>query len=584
MKYKKSLLTGILLVGFLIATFSSPLELGNASNTRELNETRSTVENYVVESAHPYTNNFDYTWTITKPGATQIRVHFTKIDTERRYDYVYVYDYQGSQLHRLTGLYSSGGWSSWSYGDNIKVRLDTDYSVTDWGFAIDQIEYEGGGSDTTPPTISITSPSNGATISGTNTIQTSASDNVGVTEVRFYIDGSYVGVDSSSPFSYSWDTTSSSDGAHSIEAVAYDAAGNTGNDDISVTVDNSGSGGDNVLTSGQTVYSSLGAVGETEMWTIDVGSDGTSMHGVLNCGSADFDLYGRLGAEPTTSTYDWRGYTSGGEDVTFNSPGAGTWYIMVRSYSGTGAYDLTVTINYGSGGSWGTGGKYAIIVGISDYAYISDLNYCDEDATDWYNQLTPMGYECHIYGDGHTSDYPRHDGTATEATVRSAMQELAAHAQTGDIVAFITSGHGDGNGAGSSYLCMYDCSGSAGCYYDTELAADIGLFDSGVKSFVFIDHCYSGGMGPELMVLSNSQYIYCTTTCTEDGYGYDSGANQNGMWTYYFLDYSWQSYYGGTTSQSMESIFSYAHNNYPYGGGDEPMEFDGNSGSSFSLG
>jgi hypothetical protein len=62
---------------------------------------------------------------------------------------------------------------------------------------------------------------------------------------------------------------------------------------------------------------------------------------------------------------------------------------MVDYYSGDADYTLTVTITYGGGGSgsWGTGGKYAIIVGISDYASISDLSYCDEDATDWYNFL-----------------------------------------------------------------------------------------------------------------------------------------------------------------------------------------------------
>jgi hypothetical protein len=256
---------------------------------------------------------------------------------------------------------------------------------------------------------------------------------------------------------------------------------------------------------------------------------------------------------------------------------------MVDYWSGDADYTLTATITYGGSGSWGTGGKYAIIVGISDYQSISDLSYCDEDATDWYNQLNAMGYECHVYGDGHTSNYPRYDGTATEATVRAAVQELANHAQAGDQVCFITSGHGSGNGAGSSYLCMYDCSGSAGCYYDTELAADVGGFASGVDIFVFIDHCYSGGMGPELMALSNSQYIYCATTCTEDGYGWDDPTHQNGMWTYWFLDASWQNQYSNNPGQSMESVFTWAHDNYPKSGGDEPQEFDGNTGSVFTL-
>jgi hypothetical protein len=577
MKYAKGILAISLLFVFLMSGITV-IAAANPTNEPVARTTRGTVVYQTIESAHPYSNNFDYTWTINQPGATEMRCHFTRIETERRYDYLYIYDGDWNRIYSLTGTYSSGGTTQWIDGDTIYVRLVTDYSVTKWGFKIDWYEYEGGTADTTPPSVSITNPSNGATVSGTVSFTASASDNVGVTKVEFYVDNVLKYTDTGSPYSWSWDTTGYSDGTHSLKAIAYDAAGNTDTDTISVTVDNSGGGG-NELTSGETVYSSLSGTGDTEMWTIEVDADAETMHSVLNCGSQDFDLYGRLGAEPTTSTYDWRGYTYGGEDVTYNLPGEGTWYIMVRSYSGSGSYDLTVTITYGGGGGgdWGTGGKYAIIVGISDYASISDLSYCDEDATDWYNQLNSMGWECHVYGDGHTSNYPRHDGYATEANVRAAIQDLADHAQAGDQVCFITSGHGSGNGYGSSYLCMYDCSGSQGCYYDTELAADIGGFASGIDIFVFIDHCYSGGMGPELMSLSISQYIYCATTCTEDGYGWDDPTHQNGMWTYYFLDYSWQSHFGNNPNQSMESIFDYAHDNYPKSGGDEPQEFDGSS-------
>src|SRR5206468_6392864 len=43
-------------------------------------------------------------------------------------------------------------------------------------------------SDTTPPSTSITAPANGATVSGTTSVTASASDNVGVTKVEFYLD------------------------------------------------------------------------------------------------------------------------------------------------------------------------------------------------------------------------------------------------------------------------------------------------------------------------------------------------------------------------------------------------------------
>jgi hypothetical protein len=261
---------------------------------------------------------------------------------------------------------------------------------------------------------------------------------------------------------------------------------------------------------------------------------------------------------------------------------------MVDYYSGSGPYTLLVTVTYGGGGGgdWGTGGKYAIIVGISNYQSISDLSYCDEDARDWYNFLAGKGYECHVYYDGsYTSNSftsipsTAKKGYATESTVRAAIQGLAAHAVSGDTVVFATSGHGSGTGTGSSYLCMYDCSGSAGCYYDTELAADFNLYASGVKTFIFVDHCYSGGLGPEIMALSNKANIYMTTTCTQNGYGYDDPTHLNGAWTYYFLE----NYLVGHPTASMETCFDNAAAVYPYSGGDAPMEFDGSTTTSFYL-
>jgi hypothetical protein len=430
--------------------------------------------------------------------------------------------------------------------------------------------------DTTPPTVSISNPSNGATVSGTVTISFTASDANGIASRAIKIDG----VTKSTGSSYSWDTTAYSNGAHTIRCEATDPSSNTGYDQHTVTVSNTVVDDGGPLTDGVGASGHMNEADGADMWYIDVGANAQSMRVVLTQASGDFDTFGKFGSQPTTSNYDWRGYTSGGEDNTIPSPQEGRHYIMVDWWSGDADYTLTATITYGgSGGGWGTGGKYAIIIGISDYQSISDLSYCDEDATDWYNFLNGQGWECHIYGDGHTSNYPVYTDTAYEATVRSAVQELANHAQSGDQVAFITSGHGSGNGAGSSYLCMYDCSGSAGCYYDTELAADIGGFASGIDIFVFIDHCYSGGMGPELMALSINDYIYCTTTCTEDGYGYDDPTHQNGAWTYEFLE----KYLAGNPGWSMEYTYDQASATYPHSGGDACMEFDGDTGSSFYL-
>jgi len=430
--------------------------------------------------------------------------------------------------------------------------------------------------DTTAPTVSISSPASGATVSGTVTISFSASDANGISSRAIKIDGTTKSTSSS----YSWDTTAYSNAVHTIVCTATDPSGNTGSATRSVTVSNTVAVDDGgALTDGVAASGHMDSADGADMYWIDVDANAVSMRVLLTQSSGDFDTYGRFGAQPTTSTYDWRGYTSGGEDNTVTNPAEGRHYIMVDYYSGDADYTLTVTITYGSGGgsgSWGTGGKYAIIVGISDYASINDLSYCDEDATDWYNFLVGRGYECHVYGDGHTSNFPRHDGYAYESTVRAAITELAAHAVSGDEVVFATSGHGSGDGNGNSYLCMYDCSGSSGCYYDYELASDFSSFNTGVNIMIFVDHCYSGGLGPEIMNLS--QKIYMTTTCTEDGYGYDEASHSNGAWTYEFLEKYWV----GSPTASAESIYDQASATYPHTGGDACMEFDGNGGTFYA--
>src|SRR5262249_18613675 len=78
--------------------------------------------------------------------------------------------------------------------------------------------------DTTAPTVSLTSPTAGATVSGTITVSANASDNVGVVGVQFKLDGANLGAeDTASPYSVTWNTTTVTNGSHTLTAVARDA-------------------------------------------------------------------------------------------------------------------------------------------------------------------------------------------------------------------------------------------------------------------------------------------------------------------------------------------------------------------------
>ncbi|MBI4057690.1 MAG: hypothetical protein HY399_09105, partial [Elusimicrobia bacterium] len=93
--------------------------------------------------------------------------------------------------------------------------------------------------DTTAPTISITSPANGATVSGTISVLGTASDNVGVSQVQVQVDGGTPqNASGTTNWSFSYNTSSLSNGSHTLSANARDAAGNNSSVSITVTVNN----------------------------------------------------------------------------------------------------------------------------------------------------------------------------------------------------------------------------------------------------------------------------------------------------------------------------------------------------------
>jgi len=83
--------------------------------------------------------------------------------------------------------------------------------------------------DTTPPSTSVTNPSNGSSIAGTRSVNVSvfSSDNVGVTKAELYINGRLVATSSSGSFVYKWNTSKLARGTYQLQSKAFDASGNT---------------------------------------------------------------------------------------------------------------------------------------------------------------------------------------------------------------------------------------------------------------------------------------------------------------------------------------------------------------------
>ncbi len=94
--------------------------------------------------------------------------------------------------------------------------------------------------DNSAPTVSVSQPAPGSAVAGAQQVTAAASDDVGVAGVQFRLDGAVLGAeDTVSPYAVSWDTTTATNGSHTLTAVARDTAGNvTTSSSVTVTVDN----------------------------------------------------------------------------------------------------------------------------------------------------------------------------------------------------------------------------------------------------------------------------------------------------------------------------------------------------------
>lgn len=92
--------------------------------------------------------------------------------------------------------------------------------------------------DTLAPTLTVTSPAEGAAVSGTVLVTATATDNVGVNRMEFSIDDVYKQTVFTAPFTYSWNTAGLTPGSHRITVVVYDARWNATIVNRTVTVSN----------------------------------------------------------------------------------------------------------------------------------------------------------------------------------------------------------------------------------------------------------------------------------------------------------------------------------------------------------
>ncbi len=200
---------------------------------------------------------------------------------------------------------------------------------------------------------------------------------------------------------------------------------------------------------------------------------------------------------------------------------AGTYTVTLTVYYGELSDSAVATISVGTA-STTTINKYAVVVGISDYDEIRDLNFCDEDAESWRDYLTEQGYTVHTLIDSQAS----RQAILDEIAWMESMEDENSYC------VFTFSGHGGyDDWLRTSYICCWDGSTSdlTGHITDTQLAEAFADFES-EHVFIFFDSCHSGGMDS---VTGTGRYV--SQTCAEDEYGWDEERYSHGRWVYWFL-------------------------------------------------
>jgi len=235
--------------------------------------------------------------------------------------------------------------------------------------------------DPTPPTVSMTAPANGATVSGTTvTVAATASDNIGVAGVQFELDGANLGAEvTASPYSVGWDSTTASNGSHMLEAVARDAAGNT-TTALSVTVTVS-----NPPAISAVKATSINTTSALILWTTSTASNSQVNYGLTSAyGQATVpdptlvSLHTQTvaGLSPSTLYHfqvvstDTSGLTAASSDFTFTTTSGQPTFALSGSVSASGAGATVSLTGASSATALADGSGMYAFVGLSTGTYV----------------------------------------------------------------------------------------------------------------------------------------------------------------------------------------------------------------------
>jgi len=163
----------------------------------------------------------------------------------------------------------------------------------------------------TPPDIQISAPGTGSDVSGTTTLSANASDDQGIQNLAFYVDDKPVGTDTSAPYSLSWNSTTASEGTHTLTVLATDLNGAQSYDSLSFVVDNT-------IPTGNLTAPIAGFLNGTVTLKSDSSDTGSGVASVsFQRSPAGQNTWAEIGAD-TTSPYSASWDTTAGLDGSYD--------------------------------------------------------------------------------------------------------------------------------------------------------------------------------------------------------------------------------------------------------------------------
>lgn len=245
MKYTKILRTSAVLAALLLATVMQPGQAHAAGCTAPATSLGSASVNVTIPSAGAYTiwsrimaaDAVNNSYSLEVDGNTCYVVGDNASIPANAWTWV---NYQSATANSvIRPTLSAGNHTLKLVGSEPNVKVDRLLFLSDTGCTpADTGDNCTTNVDQIAPTVNITAPTDGATVSGTVNLEATATDNTAVTKVEFYIDGTLKTTMSSGPYNYSWNSASVANGQHTVLVKGYDAMNNVGSDSITVNAQN----------------------------------------------------------------------------------------------------------------------------------------------------------------------------------------------------------------------------------------------------------------------------------------------------------------------------------------------------------